>query len=176
MSQQFAISTSTLGGVLVELSFGESAHKHSSRNLASAPPTPLAHIQLFYRTERHPFSEDASTIVGVPIADGGIEQAFFIPLHFISTQDPVAELLTGLRLDINRIEQLNKISLVDKETASKYQKLIPKKIYQRKFQRASVRLIAGTIFNKLKKDLGFIIFYAVFFVLVAVGFRRAYTR
>jgi len=176
LSQQFAISTSKLGGVLVELVLGEGLDKNSSSKNASTAPTTLSHIQLFYRTEQHSFTEDASTIVGLPVSNDGVEQTIFIPLDFISTQDPVAHLLTGLRLDANHISQLNKISLVDKETSAKYQPLIPSRIYQRKFQRANVLLIASTIYNKLKKDLGFVFLYTLLLILVAIGFRRAYRR
>ena len=183
LSPQFAISTSTLGGVLVKLSFGDETNELEAtgkkvliEKLASEAKTSLANIQLFYRTELHPFTEEASTIVGVPLINDGIEQSFFIPLDFISTQKPIAELLTGLRLDFDQISQLNSISLVDKETAQKYRPLIPSKFYQRKFQHANLRLLASTTFKNLTQDLGFIIFYAVLLILVAIGFRRAYTR
>ena len=178
LSQQFAINTSTLGGVLVELSLNELPAELETLNksIASAPSIPLAHFQIFYRTERHPFTEEASTIVGLPILKGGIEQTFFIPLDFVSTQDPVAEFLTGLRLDVDHINRLNKISLVDKKTALRYRQLIPNKIYQRKIQRAGLPLILAKIFNKFKKDLSFIILYTILIILVAIGFRRAYTR
>ena len=161
VSPPLTINTATLGGVLVELSVTNSADS----SLRS---------QLFYSTEQHRFKEQASTIVELANDDSNIEQTFFIPLDFISSQAPVMQMLTGLRLDINQAVSINKISLVNKQAAKKYQTLIPKRIYQRKIQGASGQQIIAGIFGKLGKDPGFIIIYGLLLILVAVLFRRAY--
>ena len=175
-SPTLAVNTSSLGGVLVKLSLNKELKNSetSVTNKLATEQIPISNIQLFYRTEQHAFVEGASTVVELPILDDGTEQAFYIPLDFISSQAPVMQLLTGLRLDVEHLHRLNSLSIVNKQAAKKYQKLIPNRMYQRKIQRASGRQIISDIINKLKGDMGFVISYGVLLILVAFLFRRAF--
>lgn len=166
VSPPLNIAASSLGGVLIELTLEP-----------NTAPRSTANIQLFYSTEQHSFIEAASTVIKSPSTkDGGTQQNFFIPLDFISSQNPVMSLLKRLRLDVEQLTSVSKITLINKQSAQEYQTLIPSRIYQSKLQYASGRQIIASIFKNLSSDLNFIIFYGLLFVLTAVAFRWAYKR
>jgi len=167
-SPQLSIKAASLGGVLLDLTLDTETQDNS--------PLKTANVQLFYSTERHLFTERASTTVKLSIARDGAKQTVFIPLNFLSSQSPVREFLTGLRIDTDELESINEVVLVNKESAIEYQRFIPRNIYQRKYQRASGRQVVASGFNNLMNDLSFIIVYFLLVIVIATFFIRAYRR
>lgn len=159
--------TDSLGGVYVELvAISNRQQSHD--------------FQLFYATESHGFTERASTFVSVK-ADDSDAVKFVVPLDFLNTGHPISAFLERLRLDFPQDQlgskwRIEEIVLIHKKQMADFQKLIPQRRLENKFQRPSKLGFIGQIVTKITSDLAFTLGYLLLLLLTGVGFWRAFRR
>lgn len=169
------VATESLSGVLVEI---EPHLPEVAWSAATPEKNPHYTFQLFYSTEKHQFTEYASTIMRLPTASDQAPLQFFIPLDFLSIRMPKIRLLRRLRLDIenpnfdnNRSHVLSwsfpKVVLIGPRQAEQYRELIPAQLLHSKLQKASRRQTLIGILKKISADLAFSISYTMLLLLVA---------
>ncbi len=183
-SPQLTLSTQQLAGAYFKLKVPRSDQAWND-------------YQLFYQTERHAFSAQASSTVRVAdsfnkvadsfnrvadsdngIADGadGVVE-FMFPLGFLSNEQPSDAVLERIRLDIPEISgnwALLEARLVHQEQLDDYLDMIPTQLVEMKQQRATgLSLIKKSLFNVFA-DIGFSISYLLLLILTAWLLVRAY--
>lgn len=164
VSPRLDFATDQLGGVLI--------------NLSAPPELDDIAVQLFYATDKHGFSEAASSLIRV--SRDQIEQGFVVPLNFLGTQSPRQRMIERLRLDIDSPSagswQLNKVQLLHQSQLAEYSSLVPNRLLQRKIQRARGLDLAFQSLQKIARDKGFIIAYLLLLALTSLYFYRSFRR
>ncbi|MFT6724976.1 MAG: hypothetical protein ACJARN_001845 [Arenicella sp.] len=131
---------------------------------------------LFYQTERHQFSIQASSTVRIIDSESEFVELVF-PLDFLNKEHPSDGVLERIRLDIPDILgawSLIEVRLVDHQRMKEFQKLIPTKLIQMKKKRPSGLLLIKKSLSNVISDLGFSISYLLLLISIAWFFRRAY--
>lgn len=164
VSPRLEFATDQLGGVLF--------------NLSAPPELDDIAVQLFYATDKHGFSEAASSLIRV--SRDQIEQGFVVPLNFLGTQSPRQRMIERLRLDIDSPSagswQLNKVQLLHQSQLAEYSSLVPNRLLQRKIQRARGLDLAFQSLQKIARDKAFIIAYLLLLALTSLYFYRSFRR
>ncbi|MFT6100752.1 MAG: hypothetical protein ACJAYF_003313 [Arenicella sp.] len=170
VSPQLILSTQQLAGVYFKLKVPRSDQAWND-------------YQLFYQTEHHTFSAQASSTVRVAdsfnrvadSANGVVE--FMFPLGFLSNEQQSGAVLERIRLDIPEISgnwALLEARLVHQEQLDDYLDMIPTQLVEMKQQRATgLSLIKKSLFNVFA-DIGFSISYLLLLILTAWFLVRAY--
>jgi hypothetical protein len=141
----------------------------STQNLAGLyfkvrSPFQTSAYQVFYATESHQFIESASSILELPTNKDGVSE-FFIPMRFLSEQQPIQNTLNRIRFDIVASDELKpqpwsveELMVVPHSKFNHYKKYIPARLLQRKQQKSSVtQLLIGSI-ERVFSDLLFALF------------------
>jgi len=167
-------SIDELAGVLFELD-------------APGAETPVFDFQLFYATESHKFIEPASSIMRVA-GQANTQKStlrFYIPLGFLSSQNPKVQLFKQLRLDLatrslgfdqsvhSSYWRLLKVSLVNKDSAAPFTSIRPAQLVHSKMQKATTAQVIKGIFHKVTADKGFIFSYVLLLMtVIIIAYRR----
>ena len=135
-------------------------------------------FQLFYATENHGFSEQASSHIRAQnTSEAQLELLF--PVDFLSQQIPSDRMLDRIRIDIPLISgawSVTNVSLISDSQFSEFEHLMPSQLIQNKRQKArGLSLIKNTVSN-IFSDLGFSLSYLLLITLVSIGFFRAYKK
>lgn len=144
-------------------------------------------FQLFYATETHGFIEAASIYAQVnansdesPTADKQASQhtyGWYLPLDFLSKQNPRQEILERIRLDFSNhyaFWTLKKAQLVPESERDNYLDSMPKLLVQAKLQKANTKQVVQDIFSRLSRDLGFLFAYLLLLLATGYFFWRSY--
>jgi hypothetical protein len=163
VSTQLSLATEHLAGVYFKLKAPKSNHAWNS-------------YQLFYQTERHSFSRQASSTLRIADSDNGIVE-FMFPLDFLSTQQPSNIILERIRLDIPEISgywTLLEARLVHKENVADYLRMIPVQLIQSKQQVVTGRSLIKQSLINVSADIGFSISYLLLMLSVTWIVVRGY--
>ncbi|MBL4674411.1 MAG: hypothetical protein JKX81_19275 [Arenicella sp.] len=163
VSPQLTLSTQQLAGVYFKLKVPKSDVIWND-------------YQLFYQTERHTFSAQASSTFRAADSANGIVE-FMFPLDFLSKEQPSDAVLERIRLDIPGISgnwALLEARLVHQGQLDDYLDKIPAQLLEIKQQRATgLSLIKKSLLNVFA-DIGFSISYLLLLILSACFLVRAY--
>ena len=165
VSPKLSLGTDGLAALYVQLKAPDNHNIHND-------------FQLFYATENHGFTEQASSHIRAQNVPGQKLELLF-PLDFLSTQAPRGLTLEKIRLDLPLISgswSLDKVSLISDTQLSEYTHLWPTQLIQNKTQRATgLSLIKKSISN-IFSDTGFAVSYMVLIILISAGFVRAFNK
>lgn len=162
VSPKLTTSTSNLAGVYFKL-------------IAPSSDEVSNDYQLFYQTERHPFSISAHSTLRIISASSQTVE-FIAPLDFLSSEQPSDLVLERLRLDIPNIAgkwALIEARLVHQDQSTDAKSLIPQHV-QIKQQRASGLALAKKSIINVASDTSFLISYILLLLLICALFLRAY--
>jgi len=163
VSPQLTLSTQQLAGVYFKLKAPKSDEAWND-------------YQLFYQTERHSFTAQASSTLRVADNANGIVE-FMFPLDFLHKEQPSVAVLERIRLDIPEISgswALLEARLVHQEQQDDYLDKIPAQLLEIKQQRATgLSLIKKSLLNVFA-DLGFSISYLLLLIVSTWFLARAY--
>jgi len=132
--------------------------------------------QLFYQTDRHPFTVQASSTLRIPDSQTSITE-FMIPLEFLSKERPSDSVLERIRLDLPEIPgqwAIIEARLIHQDRANQLKDLVPAQLSHTKRQRARRLSLLKKSLSNVASDLGFSICYALLLALTCFLFLRAY--
>ena len=163
VSPRLSASTSHLQGVYFKLTAPSSGEVWN-------------HYQLFYQTERHGFTPQASATVRLGDSDDGLVE-FMLPLDFLSQERPSDTVLERLRLDLPEIQgqwSLLEVRLVHQDQAADTKRLVPAQLIQIKQQSATGLALLKKVLLNVASDSRFSIGYLLLLILTSLFFIRAY--
>jgi len=160
-------STSEFGGILFDLTSTDISVKSYN-------------FQLFYATEFHGFTEQASTRVRAKSKETGSVK-FVVPLEFLGKEHPKSVFLQRLRLDFPEDQseahwRLNNVTLLHRSQMEQYRTLVPKRRLEVKRQRATGFGLIRKVILRVFSDTTFILSYLILLLLTASGFWRYYRK
>ncbi len=164
VSPRLITSTRHLAGVYIRLQAPQS-------------DKPWNDVQVFYQTEKHSFSQDATLNLRLPENQQNSLE-FVVPLEFLSKEHPSNSILERLRFDLPEISgewSLLEARLIHEDQAMDTVQHIPTKIVQFKRQTSSgIWALLKKSLENVVSDLGFTISYLLLLIFVGLYFIRLY--
>jgi hypothetical protein len=163
LSPSLSLSTEQLAGVYFKLKAPSSDHVWNK-------------YQLFYQTERHSFSRQASSTLRIADSANGIVE-FMFPLDFLSKQQPENVILERIRLDIPEIPgfwALLEARLVHQDQMADYLNMVPTQLIQSKPHSVTGRSLIKQSLLNVSTDIGFLLSYLLLLGSITWLVIRAY--